>query len=737
MRASIVIVTDGRPKDVVRTLDSLQWLDRPSFEVIVVCGPTPDGTRERVAAWSDRVKIAHCGVRNISVARNMGIALATGEVVCFLDDDALPEPEWLGQIMSGFDDERVAAVGGIVWDHTGKSLQYAYSTANRAGRANWQAPGAANAFSFPLSDNTPYTQGCNSAFRRDVLVEMGGFDEEYEFYLDETDLCCRLVDAGWLVQQLPDAAVHHKFLPSEIRTPDRITRQRYAVVKNKIYYSFVNNIGHRTFDTTIRDAVRFIDEHNLDIVAHMEAGRMSPSEHKAYWKDVERAWSVGLQRGMSGKRRTIPPEELSEPPAFMPFPVLRPEGGARTYCFVTQEYPPDRTGGIGRYIHQLATGLAAKGHYIHVVSSCTSHDRVDFEDGVWVHRLVPQRTEEMQPDGWNMPAHVWDRAVRVREEVKQISSKRCVGAIYAPLWDSEAAAIIAARDLPVIVGLQTSLSHWLDSKPKERANEEFMSEFATPMIETETKVLRGAATVHAISEAIATDIASRYGLTFTEGRLHIAPLGIADERDAVALDPPEAPEGTVRLLFVGRLESRKGIQTLLSVVEQLAAERPWLRVDLVGNDALPGPDGETYRKAFEAHAPAETLSQVHFWGEVPAETLRGFYRAADVIVAPSLFESFGLVIVEAMMHGKPSVACEVGGMVEVGEAGTSTLFAEPGDDSSLAAALLLLIEDPERRARMGIAARRRYEKLFMPDHMIAAVQSMMDAWPSLANGGKR
>src|SRR5438552_2402550 len=109
MQVSLVIVTDGRPDSVLRTLESLDWIEGSVFEVIAVCGPTPDGTRDRVAGWAGRIKIVYCSVRNISTARNLGVAAAAGDIVAFLDDDAIPEADWLGGLIAAFSDPDVGA----------------------------------------------------------------------------------------------------------------------------------------------------------------------------------------------------------------------------------------------------------------------------------------------------------------------------------------------------------------------------------------------------------------------------------------------------------------------------------------------------------------------------------------------------------------------------------------------------------------------------------------------------
>ena len=92
---SIVVNTLNREKLLKNTLDSFQYLDYPNFEVIVVNGPSTDSTEELLQSRSDKIKAARCPEANLSMSRNIGIAVASGEFVAFIDDDAIPEPEWL------------------------------------------------------------------------------------------------------------------------------------------------------------------------------------------------------------------------------------------------------------------------------------------------------------------------------------------------------------------------------------------------------------------------------------------------------------------------------------------------------------------------------------------------------------------------------------------------------------------------------------------------------------------
>src|SRR5690349_21255951 len=119
MRASVVIATSNRGKSLRALLEALRHQTFRDFEVVVVKGPSTDDTDEVLEDWKAAVRVVENPERNLSQSRNLGIDLAAGEIVVFIDDDSIPEPRWLSELMEPYADEHVGGVGGLVYDVTG------------------------------------------------------------------------------------------------------------------------------------------------------------------------------------------------------------------------------------------------------------------------------------------------------------------------------------------------------------------------------------------------------------------------------------------------------------------------------------------------------------------------------------------------------------------------------------------------------------------------------------------
>lgn len=187
---SVVVATDlGRPQALERCLAALEHQDHPRREVILVVNRAGGDGSSRLAL-PPGVRVAVEPRPGASAARNRGLAVATGEVVAFTDDDAVPGPSWLSSIAARFADEPDAgAVTGLVlpgeletpaqvwFEESGNAFAQRYRRASFAGGPFTVGDRLAGAAAQqPIYAMGPFGTGCNMAFRREVLTRLGGFD---------------------------------------------------------------------------------------------------------------------------------------------------------------------------------------------------------------------------------------------------------------------------------------------------------------------------------------------------------------------------------------------------------------------------------------------------------------------------------------------------------------------------------------------------------------------------------
>ncbi len=229
-KVSVVIVSRDRPEGLARLLTALRFQFYRNFEVIVVSNIDH--------ADNDHIKYLYFDEPNISAARNLGIEASAGDLVAFCDDDAVPEPTWLEKLIAPFESENIGLSGGFVRGRNGIDFQWKALQVNVFGidKPLEIENGAAFQVALPEDGYFAKVQGTNCMFRKSMLFEIGGFDENFQFYLDETDVCVRAALAGWDTAIVPNAEVQHGFEESDRRTESRVPRSLYAEGKSKAYF---------------------------------------------------------------------------------------------------------------------------------------------------------------------------------------------------------------------------------------------------------------------------------------------------------------------------------------------------------------------------------------------------------------------------------------------------------------------------------------------------------------------
>jgi phosphatidylinositol alpha-mannosyltransferase len=183
---------------------------------------------------------------------------------------------------------------------------------------------------------------------------------------------------------------------------------------------------------------------------------------------------------------------------------------------------------------------------------------------------------------------------------------------------------------------------------------------------------------------------------YFDDHYEIIPNGVNYEQFATPMPPfPEFKDGKLNMLFLGRLEKRKGLPYLLQAYAQVKARLPEVRLIIVG------PDGGM-RAGAEAFVRREGLTDVVFTGYVSNGDLPRYYRTADIFCAPNTGnESFGIILLEAMAAGTPVVASNIEGFAYVVTHEKEGLLVPPRDAAALADALVQLLTDADCRREMG------------------------------------
>lgn len=234
LSVSVVVVSRHRPEELRRCLRALEFQTLRGFEVVLVSDPQTAKVLSTITDPS-RIKHATCGAANISQARNIGVGLASGDLVAFIDDDSIAEPTWLERLTAPFQSLTIVAAGGFVRGRNGISFQW---------KAEEVAPDG-SAISIEVHKTTVpdvvqhryiKTQGTNCAFRRSTLHKLGGFDENFHFFLDETDLNIRIGEAGLSTAIVPDAEVQHGYSASALRGRDRRPKSLFEIGASQAYF---------------------------------------------------------------------------------------------------------------------------------------------------------------------------------------------------------------------------------------------------------------------------------------------------------------------------------------------------------------------------------------------------------------------------------------------------------------------------------------------------------------------
>ena len=302
--------TYNRRDRLEQTLVALRDQTYPRFEVIVVNGPSTDDTAELLVQFAGRARLFDCPQASVSHARNIGVRHAAGDIVAFIDDDAVPPPDWLTHMAKPFRDKRIGAVGGPVFDVPLDKFDWRICTATRLGIVNVDSPPPIGTYQGVGADPFPYLAGCNVGVRRSALRQIGGFNTALPYVYDDAEACCRLNDAGYRFGYVERLQVSHYRAVNASRDESQTVVDPYLLAIGRIVFSAHCQRTPDGVQHVLRLAHQWEEEWTATAAAHLQQGRFTVPEHRHF---VARA-AAGTAEGIARAQLPRPFTEIGEPP---------------------------------------------------------------------------------------------------------------------------------------------------------------------------------------------------------------------------------------------------------------------------------------------------------------------------------------------------------------------------------------------------------------------------------------
>ena len=365
---------------------------------------------------------------------------------------------------------------------------------------------------------------------------------------------------------------------------------------------------------------------------------------------------------------------------------------------VTPTYHP-YPGGVPEHVYHTCVELGRMGHDVRVVTTHFGRGEAPNEEQVIrIGRSVP-----VPANGSICPVAV---DVRMRAKVRRMlrAERFDVLHLHEPLMPTLCLSVLAEAEAPIVGTFHANNDGAFGYRLFRSLLENYLDRLDARI---------------AVSAAAMRTVAGHFGGDYT-----VIPNGVDIHRFSTATSASPHDDGAFNILFVGRLEPRKGAKFLLRAMPRILREVPDARLVVVGS----GPLSRYYR----SHLPDDVADSVAFTGRVSGEVLASQYAAADVFCSPAMGgESFGIVLIEAMAAGAAVVASDIAGYRDVVSDGATGLLVRRGDPDSIAAAIIRLARDDGLRRRLIESARsdvRRYSW----DRITGEI---LDVYESVVNGG--
>ncbi len=383
-------------------------------------------------------------------------------------------------------------------------------------------------------------------------------------------------------------------------------------------------------------------------------------------------------------------------------------------CFLSKEYPPRINGGVGVYIYEMARTLVELGHKVYVITEAYDKEEESAEAGVYVYRIKPielpflfllrdrlRRTVERLEYSFAVSITLSKITQKNRIDVVESTDARAEGLWYY-LFHKKPALLIKLHTPESII-----FSWNNDPCSADNSLIKVIEEF---WIMKARKLL-------CISVEMPKVLSRYYKLDFPEVTQHFNPVNID-------LFKPDCKCDDIKnaVLYVGRLEFRKGVHVLIRAIPEVLKVFPSVKFIFIGKDC--GMKSYLTKKIQEF----DCAKSIVFFDHISQDDLPYYYQTSTLCVIPSLWENFPYTCLEAMSCGKPVVASSVGGIVEIVKNKYSGILVTPGSVNELAQSMIMILSNKTLAKELGKAAsesiKERYSRFKIAEKSVEIYQSM-------------
>lgn len=377
---------------------------------------------------------------------------------------------------------------------------------------------------------------------------------------------------------------------------------------------------------------------------------------------------------------------------------------------LTWEYPPRIVGGIARVVHDLSHKLVKDGHEVTVVTY-KDGNALDYEDdkGVKVYRVNNYMISPNNFIDWIMQLN-FNMVAKASQIINEQGKFDCIHA-HDWLVTYAAKTLKNSYEIPIVATIHATESG---------RNSGIHDETQRYINDTEWLLTYEATEVIVNSNYMKCELQRLFGLPFE--KINVVPNGINlnnfsgvekdyDFRRQYAMDNEKI------ILYVGRLVYEKGIQNLISAMPKILQGYHDTKLVIAGKGGM----------FDELKAQSDSMglgNKVYFTGYLNSKQVQKMYKCADIAVFPSTYEPFGIVALEAMLAGIPTVVSDVGGLNEIVEHGVDGMKSYAGNPNSIADSVLTLLYDHQlcdnisKNAKNKVKEQFNWNKIAQDTHFI-------------------